>query len=177
MYKLLLVLPLLILDLAAHATEKQHSHGSKYAGQENRTIKSLSPYDISELQRGGGWGLAKSAELNGVPGPSHLLEIKEEISLDPAQVESITKIYDQMKVHAIRQGKNLIALEQGLESHFSNRTITEPVLRSSLEAIAETRMELRYIHLVAHLKTPGILSEGQIKKYNTLRGYTGQGNK
>ncbi len=48
-------------------------HASKYSGQEKRTIKSLSPDDIAELERGGGWGLAKAAELNGLPGPAHLI--------------------------------------------------------------------------------------------------------
>ena len=52
---------------------------SKYKGQEHRDIKSLSTDDIAELQRGGGWGLAKAAELNGVPGPVHLLEMEKEI--------------------------------------------------------------------------------------------------
>ncbi len=61
------------------ASEGSHSHMSKYSGQEQRIIKSLSPDDIAELRRGGGWGLAKAAELNGVPGPVHLLEMKEAI--------------------------------------------------------------------------------------------------
>ena len=39
---------------------------STYAGMEARWIKSLSPEDLQELWRGGGWGLALPAELNGV---------------------------------------------------------------------------------------------------------------
>ena len=50
----------------------QHAHNSEYVGEERRQIKSLSDDDISELRQGGGWGLAKAAELNGVPGPAHL---------------------------------------------------------------------------------------------------------
>ncbi|MCP4935580.1 MAG: hypothetical protein GY927_15590, partial [bacterium] len=64
-------------------------HVSKYAGQEKRMIKSLSADDIAELQKGAGWGLAKAAELNGVPGPAHLLELKHEIVLTPEQIEKI----------------------------------------------------------------------------------------
>ena len=59
------------------------SYKSKYVGQEKREIKSLSESDIEELKNGGGWGLAKAAELNGVPGPVHLLEMKKEIGLNP----------------------------------------------------------------------------------------------
>ena len=172
MKRLLLVLPVLMFGFTAHASETGHSHVSKYTGQENRLIKSLSSDDISELRRGGGWGLAKAAELNGVPGPAHLLEMKDKIPLDDEQVSAISDLYEQMKIQAIDQGERLITLEQELESHFQNRTITDAVLRSSLDAIAETRKRLRYIHLATHLKTPEILSEDQIKKYNALRGYS-----
>ena len=58
-----------------------HKLQSNYVGQEKRQIKTLSQDDIYDLQNGNGWGLAKAAELNGVPGPKHLLEMKEEIKL------------------------------------------------------------------------------------------------
>lgn len=156
----------------APAGEGGHLHVSKYAGEEGRPIKSLSSEDIAELKRGSGWGLAKAAELNGVPGPAHLLEMQEEISLTDFQIVAIKSLYEQMRSQAIGQGLKLIALERELESHFQSRTITDSILRSSLEAIANTRRDLRYIHLATHLKTPGILSEEQIKKYNLLRGYS-----
>ena len=162
MKKVALALPLLILGFAVQASGTHRSHVSNYAGQAKLAIKSLSPDDIAELKRGGGWGLAKAAELNGVPGPAHLLKLKDEISLSDAQVSAITEIFEGMKVQAIKQGERLITLERELENHFRNRTITGSILRSSLEAIAETRMELRYIHLATHLRTPEILSPGQI---------------
>ncbi len=168
----LLVTILPFLAINAQADESSHSHISTYAVEEARTIKSLSPEDIAELKRGGGWGLAKAAELNGVPGPAHLLEMKKEISLTDSQIVAIKTLHKQMKAQAIDQGRNLIALEQELEIHFQNRTITDSILRSSLKNIADARQNLRYIHLAAHLKTPDILSEEQIQKYNVLRGYT-----
>ena len=64
-----------------------HVHGSPYAGEETREIKSLSQTDVDELLRGGGWGLAKAAELNGMPGPSHVLDMASELSLSAEQVE------------------------------------------------------------------------------------------
>ena len=172
MKKILFVIPLLSISLSAYASEKSHSHTSKYAGQEKRIIKSLSPDDIAELRRGGGWGLAKAAELNGVPGPAHLLEMKKKISLTEVQISAISEIYTEMKTKAIKQGEKLITLEQELERLFKSRSITDTTLRSSLDTIAEARKELRYIHLATHLKTPKILSKAQINKYNTLRGYS-----
>jgi hypothetical protein len=52
-------------------TLAQHSPVGQtpYAGMQNRAIKSLSDNDINELRRGGGWGLALAAELNGMPAP------------------------------------------------------------------------------------------------------------
>tara|TARA_B100000459_G_C8427508_1_gene135893 strand:- start:202 stop:432 length:231 start_codon:yes stop_codon:yes gene_type:complete len=73
------ILPMLILIACGQtaSAEADHKHLSKYAGQEQRAIKSLSADDIAELQRGIGWGLATAAELNSVPRPIHLLELKE----------------------------------------------------------------------------------------------------
>lgn len=181
MKKFLLAAPVAIVGFAALANGATHSHGSDshdsdshaspYAGQEARAIKSLSADDIAELRRGGGWGLAKAAELNGVPGPAHLLELKDEIPLDGAQIAAITALRDKMRAQAIAEGERLIALERELEAHFRDGTITDDILRSSLDAIAESREALRYIHLSTHLQTPEILSPGQIARYNELRGY------
>ena len=78
-------------------SSSENTYKSKYLGQEKREIKSLSESDIEELKNGKGWGLAKAAELNGVPGPAHLLEMKEEISLTSDQVQKIERIYLVLK--------------------------------------------------------------------------------
>ena len=85
------------------STLAQHNHGAKtpYAGIQNRAIKSLSDNDINELRRGGGWGLALSAELNGMPGPAHLLELKDQIPLTSDQVTKTQAILDEMRKAAI----------------------------------------------------------------------------
>lgn len=174
---LLLAVPFLLIGCSVQSndTNTQRSPISPYVGQEERAIKSLSSDDIATLRRGGGWGLAKAAELNGVPGPAHLLEMKDDIPLDESQVSAISEIADQMKAQAIERGETLIALERVLDEHFQAGTITDEILRSSLDAIASTRMELRYIHLATHLRTPEILSPIQIESYRALRGYSEPG--
>ncbi len=154
------------------AAETAGDRASKYAGQENRAIKSLSADDMIELRRGGGWGLAKAAELNGVPGPAHLLELKNEIGLTPEQVGKIQVIYDQMKADAIVLGNRLIAQELELEERFQSDIPSAKELKSMLNALGVTRSELRFVHLATHLKTPNILTYEQIASYNRLRGYT-----
>lgn len=160
---------LAFVTVPAQAETKSHS---QYGGQENRDIKSLSPADIDELQSGSGWGLAKAAELNGVPGPAHLLELKDEIPLTQEQVATITETYQLMQARAIEQGETLIRLERELEQGFRNQTITEETLKSKLGEIAMSLGQLRYIHLSTHLKTPELLSPEQIARYNSLRGYS-----
>ncbi|MFP4125672.1 MAG: hypothetical protein ACLFU0_03385 [Alphaproteobacteria bacterium] len=175
--RIVLVGAMLASALAGPAAAQHHQHaptlapGSPYAGQEARAIKSLSPDDIDELRRGGGWGLAKAAELNGVPGPAHLLELKDAIPLDPEQVARLEAIFDEMRTAAIAEGERLIAAEAALEAAFRDGTITEQTLRDLLAAIEASRSALRYIHLRTHLLTPELLSEAQIARYNALRGY------
>lgn len=145
---------------------------SSYAGEENRAIKSLSADDINALKNGKGWGLAKAAELNGIPGPIHLLEMKREIGLSAAQVRKIQAAYQAMKENVVPLGLRLIALERELNGNFARGTITKDILKRLMRKIAQARMELRYEHLVTHLSTPAILTPHQIALYNKLRGYS-----
>jgi len=147
-------------------------HHSDYAGQETRQIKSLSASDIEQLESGKGWGLAKAAELNGMPGPVHVLEMKEQIDLTPQQQQAISEIFTTMRSQAVPLGKKLVELERDLDAAFAGKTINETGLKNKLLDISRTRMELRYVHLKAHLETPSVLSPKQIAAYNELRGYT-----
>ncbi len=166
-----IILLLLLIPLSAFAVSG-HSYKSEYAGQETREIKSLSENDIDELRNGKGWGLAKAAELNGLPGPVHILEMKEEIGLSAEQILAIENLYNGMKQEAIPLGRKLIDLEKQMNNHFSDRTITDELLRLLLERISKVYEKLRYVHLSTHLKTPKILTSEQIALYNKLRGYS-----
>ncbi len=161
-------LPFAAIHTAANETPTYHS---QYAGQEARKIKSLSAEDIDELQNGKGWGLAKAAELNGVPGPAHLLEMKDEVPLTAEQVQQIEALYAEMKAHAIPLGNQLIEQERALNAAFADGTITDAQLEEMLAAIADTYRQLRYTHLSTHLKSLPLLTSEQVQRYNTLRGY------
>jgi hypothetical protein len=167
------VLILTLIPFSSFSASK-HSHRSKYVGQERRETKSLSESDIEELKNGRGWGLAKAAELNGVPGPIHLLEMKEEIKLSPQQIRKIEDVYQRMKGEAIPLGLELIELEGKLNDHFAKKDITEKLLNKLLGEIAQIYKKLRYTHLAAHLETPNIVTPEQIALYNKLRGYSSE---
>jgi len=163
---------LLAMTSASVAATSQHTLQSEYAGQEKRTIKSLSEDDIQQLNTGKGWGLAKAAELNGMPGPAHVLQMKNEIALTPEQEQQVRTLFNQMKSRAIPLGKQLIELERKLNQSFADRAISEQQLKAQLDAIADVYSRLRYVHLVTHLKTPALLSPQQVTLYNRLRGYS-----
>lgn len=77
-----LVIALLLVPMNAMSRQATHVHGqhegSPYAGQESREIKALSPDEIAALRKGDGMGFAKAAELNGYPGPRHVLDLAAE---------------------------------------------------------------------------------------------------
>jgi hypothetical protein len=146
-------------------------HASPYAGLETREIKSLSDADIEELRRGGGWGLALAAELNGIPGPAHLLELGDVIPLRSDQVQAIQSIFNDMKAEAVAAGARLVAAEAAIEAAFRAGGLDEARLRSLIAEASAARGELRFIHLSRHLSTPSLLSREQIARYNALRGY------
>ncbi len=169
-----LVLAIMLMPVAASAQGGHHGHhppASPYAGEERRAIKSLSEADLAELRRGGGWGLAKAAELNGYPGPAHLLELKEAVGLAPGQVAAVQALFERMQAAAKEEGARFIALETALEEAFRDRTVTPESLRAALGAIAASQARLRGIHLAAHLDTVTLISPEQVAAYNRLRGY------
>ncbi|MDE0031958.1 MAG: hypothetical protein OXU75_02290 [Deltaproteobacteria bacterium] len=164
---------LAVTSLSTGGAAEMPATTSPYAGQENRPIKSLSAEDLAELRRGGGWGLARAAELNGMPGPAHLLELKDRIPLTADQVTAISAIFKDMRAAAIAEGERLISREEALETVLRNGSVTVRSLQELLSEIGQARTALRYVHLAAHLKTLPLLTHDQIARYNVLRGYAG----
>jgi hypothetical protein len=147
---------------------------SPYAGQELRDIKSLSDNDIQSLQNGTGeafGGMTKLAELNGYPGPRHVLDMASELQLTDGQRMEIERIYQNMSNKAKDIGAAIIAIEQDIDEAFANKTITQENLKLMLDKSADLYGQLRFIHLSAHLDTVQMLTIEQVQMYNTMRGY------
>lgn len=143
-----------------------------YKGFEIRNIASLSLKDIEELQSGAGWGLALPAELNGYPGPAHVLELQADLELTPSQASEMQAIFNAMKIEAVTQGKALIQAERDLDQGFKSGDLSPAMLRKLIAAAEAARANLRYIHLSRHLISVDVLSAEQSSKYSELRGYT-----
>jgi hypothetical protein len=162
---------LMMASSLAVAAEPTH-HASPYQGEQRRSIKSLADSEIADLMAGRGAGYAKAAELNGVPGPAHVLEMKKEIALSAEQEAEVESLRKRMQADAVDLGRRLVALETQLDAAFATATATREHLARLLGAIASVESELRFAHLAAHLETPAILTPEQIQAYNELRGYT-----
>jgi Spy/CpxP family protein refolding chaperone len=145
-----------------------------YTGMQTRTIKALSDKEVADLQAGRGMGLALAAELNGYPGPAHVLELADKLDLSVEQRARIQQLFDAMKAEAIPVGAKLIEQEAELDRLFASHTITPESLKSETAAIAHTEGTLRETHLKFHLATVALLDPHQIRQYSELRGYGGQ---
>src|SRR6266404_5003117 len=86
-----------------------------YSGMQSRPIKALSDQQVADLKAGRGMGLALAAELNGYPGPSHLVELSDQLALTAEQLSSLKGMFDAMKAETIPIGENLVAQEQELD--------------------------------------------------------------
>ncbi|HVL55340.1 MAG TPA: hypothetical protein VM491_02460 [Burkholderiaceae bacterium] len=142
-----------------------------YAGLEARPIKALSDQQIADLKAGRGLGLALAAELNGYPGPLHVLELADSLGLSQAQREKMRGLFESMKTDTMQLGEKLIALEADLDRQFAGKAVTAESLRTAVEAIGATQASLRAAHLGYHLATVEVLSPAQIARYAELRGY------
>lgn len=144
---------------------------SPYSGQETRDVKALSENQIAGLLAGKGMGYAKAAELNGFPGPLHVLELAEKLELSDEQRAQTEANFQQMQADAQRLGAELVAAERRLDALFAQGSADEASVTGLTDAIGATGAKLRAVHLHAHLRQTRILSAQQIAQYVSLRGY------
>ena len=143
-----------------------------YAEMKDRTIKALSNQQIADLKAGKGMAMALPAELNGYPGPLHVLEFADALNLTAEQRQRTSDLYRNMKEEAVPLGEQLIESEAALDQLFASRAITPTSLNSATGDIAHIQGQLRQTHLKYHLAMIELLSPQQIQRYQELRGYS-----
>ena len=77
---------------------------SPYLDIADRSLKSLSSQQIDDLLAGRGMGRALAAELNGYPGPKHVLELAEELDLSSEQEAAMRSVFHSMHGEAVGLG-------------------------------------------------------------------------
>ena len=160
----------LMMLFAPASASAQHQ---PYGGLQMRAVKALSDQQVADLKAGRGMGLALAAELNGYPGPMHVLELAVPLGLSDAQRERVARLFEAMKTEAVALGEKLIAAETDLDRQFSNKVVTEASLAKGVEEIAALQGALRAAHLRYHLATVEILTSDEVARYGELRGYAG----
>ena len=147
---------------------------SPYNDLFNTEIRGISPETIDAYRTGAGNGIALPAELNGYPGPRHVLALAEELELTDEQYDQVKSLYDEMLPQAIALGEQILVEEAAIEIAFRDNIMDEAFLEEQLAEIGALQAELRFVHLSTHIATTGILTLEQIAQYNELRGYTSQ---
>jgi hypothetical protein len=165
--RMMAFLALVLAPVGAVAAEQP------YEGLEAREIKALSPEEIAALDAGQGFSQALSAELNGFPGPRHVIDLAADLDLAPEQQAAVETLFTEMQGEAIAAGREVLAGEAELEAAFRGGALSEDDLAAMTEEIGRLRGVLRGIHLKYHLRTKALLSPHQVALYNAARGYGG----
>jgi Spy/CpxP family protein refolding chaperone len=147
-----------------------------YAGQQSREIKALSSAEQADLLAGKGMGLAKAAELNGYPGPAHVLELAADLALTAEQRARTQAVWQAMDARAKTIGQQVVDAERELDALFASKQVTPERLAAQLDRIGTLQAQLRAVHLEAHLEQVRILTPEQTSRYAALRGYSGEGS-
>jgi hypothetical protein len=144
---------------------------SPYAGMERRSIKALSDQQIVDLKAGRGMGLSLPAELNGYPGPAHVLELADALRLSDDQRTKAKALFETMKIETIPIGGRILSEETALDRLFAKKQATQDALNTATARIASAQGDLRAAHLRYHLAMTELLSSEQFARYDELRGY------
>ena len=142
-----------------------------YRGMEARAIKALPEQEIADLRAGKGMSMALAAELNGHPGPRHVIDLAQPLGLTPEQAAAVQSLFGAMQGEAAALGEAVVDGEAELEQRFRSASLDEDDLRARVMAIAELRGRLRATHLRYHLATRAVLDRHQLLLYDRLRGY------
>jgi Spy/CpxP family protein refolding chaperone len=166
-------LALLALAVGPAAAEGCPRGPCPYAGFQGRPIKALSAEQLADLKEGRGMMLSLPAELNGYPGPRHVIELAEQLGLGAEQRAAAGALIPAMTEEAKAIGTRIVASEAALDRLFAERRADEAAVRAAAGDVASLWGDLRYVHLKYHLRAAALLTPEQIARYSTLRGYAG----
>jgi Spy/CpxP family protein refolding chaperone len=120
-------------------------------------------------------GLAKAAEVNGHPGPAHVLELADELQLTPGQREAVKAAFQRMHTRAKALGEAYIAAEKAVDQAFKSGAAKAEEVSARVAEATRLLGEVRLAHLIAHVEITPLLTPEQCTRYAELRGYADSG--
>lgn len=159
------------LVMLAGGASAQSTHHQPYAGHETRMIAGLSEQEVADLKSGAGMAMALPAELNGYPGPRHVLDLAGQLGLTTGQRAEAERLVAEMRGRAVPLGEQVIAAEAELGRLFASGSATAAAIAAATDRVARLRGELRSVHLVVHVAMRDALTPDQRSAYDRLRGY------
>jgi Spy/CpxP family protein refolding chaperone len=152
-----------------------HSHAqvtpAPYAGFAGRRLKALSAAQESDLRAGRGMSLALAAELNGYPGPAHVLENADALNLTHMQRAAAEALRARMAAEAQAIGARILLLEEALDALFATASADPARLTALTTELGSLGGRLRDVHLAAHIDMRAALEPQQRAAYARARGY------
>src|SRR5437879_9177300 len=134
------------------ATRAQHAHGG--AGAQGHLAAQACASEFEKVVgEGRGFGLAFAADQNGYPGPMHVLELKDRLTLTADQEAKARELMHAMFTESRPKGARLLEAEAKLRRLFAERVADEAAVRAAGAEVERARTEVRLGHLLTHLTT------------------------
>jgi hypothetical protein len=92
-------------------------------------------------------GLARPGEINGYPGPRHVLDLADELALTSEQQTAVQALFDQMQTEAIALGDRFLDRYAALEQAFRAGTITIDSMQQQTAELGVIEGQIRATHL------------------------------
>lgn len=121
------------------------------------------------ISMGHGFGMAFAADQQGYPGPRHILELREHLTLTPAQEVRVQALMTAIYAESQPRSARLLDAEAKLRRVFASGQADEAAVRAAVTEVEHARTELRLVHLMTHLRTREVLTEEQRRLYHEAR--------
>lgn len=159
-----------LAGLGAARASAQHGHEGAPGGDRGRPSVHACEAEFEAVVRDGrGFGMAFTADQTGYPGPLHVLELKERLGLSDEQEARVRALLQAMFAASRPKGAALLEAEATLKQLFADGAPSEAAVRAAVAEVERARGEVRLVHLLTHLKTRDVLTEGQRRLYHQAR--------
>ncbi|PYN46630.1 MAG: hypothetical protein DME00_18485 [Candidatus Rokuibacteriota bacterium] len=146
----------------------QPGHGGGHEGGHQAAQACAVEFD-NVVGEGRGFGMAFAADQNGYPGPMHVLELQDRLTLTADQEAKAQALMHAMFSESKPKSARLLEAEAKLRRLFADRAADDAAVRAAVAEVERARAEVRLVHLLTHLKTRDLLTEDQRRLYHEAR--------